>query len=148
MGIFDKIEESGWFGFEDGMLGSTNHCVGYYYGWDEDTINKIVSENDLENKVLSEEDWDDDEPYNVFFDKYFSDSGFEIGDDYIEDGLGYSKVIIDNVNRSIRIMVVPTIVDDYGDEKKVFGFDNNGELVRIIDKIELNKLLEVDWSIN
>ena len=112
MRISDKIEESGWFSFEDGMLGSTNHCVGYYYHYDEDGINEIISEDYLMDRVWGKEDWEEidwneeDESYEEFFDRYFGDGGMEIIEDDVEGGLGYSKIVVDNINRNIRVSFV------------------------------------------
>ena len=70
----------------------------------------------------------------------------EIVEDTIEGGLGYGKIVVDNINRNIRVMVVPLVMD-YNNERKIFGFDSNGELVRVIDNIELNNLLNFSFSI-
>ena len=155
MKIDEQIEESGWYDFCDGYLGSTNHCVGYYYGYDDETINKIKDESDLMSKDLNEEEWDwdydeDEKEYSKFFDKWFSEcNDFDIIPDYNEDNkFRYGKIVIDKVNRSIKIMVVPTLIDMEGNEKLIFGFDSKGKLVRVINEVKLNKLLKSGWDIN
>jgi hypothetical protein len=155
MRIDEQIEESGWYDFCDGYLGSTNHCVGYYYHYDDEDINEIKDEGYLMSRDLCEEDWDwdydeEEKEYNKFFDKWFSEcNDFDIIPDYNENSkFGYGKIIIDKVNRSIKIMVVPTLIDMEGNEKLIFGFNSKGKLIRIINEVKLNKLLKSGWDIN
>jgi hypothetical protein len=162
LSVEERIVESGLFYFDDGYLGSTNHCVEYYYDYDEDKINKIESgEYGLRCLILDKEHfgyWNDgvneDEDGNIidnwdeFFDKWFSDcDDFEIIEDSINGGNGYGKFIVNKEEKYIEIMVVPCLYSDWTSDKKsdikIFGFDwNNGELVREIDEKELNKILE------
>ena len=88
-----------------------------------------------------------DDKISKLIDRYFGDGGMEIVEDDVEGGLGYGKIVVDNINRNIRVMVVPLVMD-YNNDRKIFGFDSNGELVRVIDSIELNNLLKSGWSIN
>jgi len=147
LSIEKRIEESGLFYFDDGYLGSTCHGAGYYEGRDD--INGIKSEDDLNYIILdrsrydgcdiSEESWDD------FFNKWFNDcDDFNIIEDTMGCGLGYGKIVLDKVNKSIKIMVVPVLVNNNGDERLVFGFEDNGNLINIIDNNELDELLESD----
>jgi hypothetical protein len=150
MKIEEKIMESGLFDFSDGYLGSTNHCVGYYYLSDVDHIDDIEEkgEIELESRIFGEEDWngdtDDEETYDEFFDKWFMDSpDSEIIEDVVNGGRGYGKIIVDKVNKEIKIMVVPCIWDEKGNEQKIFGFDyDSGELVREISNEVLVDFIE------
>ncbi len=152
MSIEERIVESGLFSFEDGYLGSTNHGVSYYYSYNEEGIKEIKDENDLESLILDEDYFDEDENENSwdeFFDKWFGDCNeFEIIEDILNGGDGYGKIIVDKVNKSIKIMVVPCLYNsNWSSEKesdiKIFGFDwDNGELVREISDEELSKMLE------
>ena len=161
LSIEERIVESGLFYFDDGYLGSTGHGACYYDN-NRENINKIRSENDLENIVLDKKFGEEDlfevydkenDDYVVvewdkFFDKWFSDCDeYEIIDDGINGGNGYGKIIVDKVNKSIKIMVVPCLYSSYYNDKKsdikIFGFDwESGELVREINNEELGKILE------
>jgi hypothetical protein len=161
LSIEERIVESGLFYFDDGYLGSTGHGACYYDN-NRENINKIRSENDLENIVLDKKFGEEDlfevydkenDDYVVvewdkFFDKWFSDCDeYEIIDDGINGGNGYGKIIVDKVNKSIKIMVVPCLYSSYNNDKKsdikIFGFDwESGELVREINNEELGKILE------
>jgi hypothetical protein len=161
MSIEERIVESGLFYFDDGYLGSTGHGACYYDN-NRENINKIRSENDLESIVLDKKFGEEDlfevydkenDDYVVvewdkFFDKWFSDCDeYEIIDDGINGGNGYGKIIVDKVNKSIKIMVVPCLYSSYKSGKKsdikIFGFDwESGELVREINDEELGKILE------
>ena len=158
MNIEERIVESGLFSFEDGYLGSTNHCVDYYYDWDSEKINEIKNENNLMSLVLDEEYggdiFDEDEDGNVvnnwsdYFDRWFSDCDeYEIIDDSINGGNGYGKIVVDKVNKSIEIMVVPCLYSNYNSGKKsdikIFGFDwESGELVREVSNEKLIEILK------
>jgi hypothetical protein len=139
MAIELKIVESGLFDFSDGYLGSTNHCVNYYYGYDENNINEIIDENDLKNLKLN---WSG-------FEEWFNDcyDGFEIIEDIINGGRGYGKMIVDKVNKSINIMVVPCLFNNNGNEVKIFGFNNDGKLVREINNEKLIEMLKEGYYI-
>jgi hypothetical protein len=161
MSIEERIVESGLFYFDDGYLGSTGHGACYYDN-NRENINKIRSEDDLESIVLDKKFGEEDlfevydkenDDYVVvewdkFFDKWFSDCDeYEIIDDGINGGNGYGKIIVDKVNKSIKIMVVPCLYSSYNSGKKsdikIFGFDwESGELVREISDEELGKILE------
>ena len=158
LNVEERIVESGLFSFEDGYLGSTNHCVDYYYDWDSEKINEIKNENNLMSLVLDEEYggdiFDEDEDGNVvnnwndFFNYWFDDcNDWEIIEDGINGGNGYGKIIVDKVNKSIKIMVVPCLYSNYNSDKesdiKIFGFNyDNGELIREINKEKLNDILK------
>jgi len=158
MNIEERIVESGLFSFEDGYLGSTNHCVDYYYDWDSEKINEIKNENNLMSLVLDEEYggdiFDEDEDGNVvnnwsdYFDRWFSDCDeYEIIDDSINGGNGYGKIVVDKVNKSIEIMVVPCLYSSFRSSKKsdikIFGFDwESGELVREVSNEKLIEILK------
>jgi hypothetical protein len=157
LNIEERIIKSGLFSFDDGYLGSTGHGACYYDN-NIENINKIKSENDLESIVLNEEYggdiFDEDEDGNVvnnwsdYFDRWFSDCDeYEMIDDSINGGNGYGKIVVDKVNKSIEIMVVPCLYSRYSSNKKsdikIFGFDwKNGELVREISNEELIEILE------
>ena len=155
--IQDKIVKSGLFYFDDGYLGSTNHGVGYYHGCDSiEEIEEIKSENDLKSLVLDEGFGDDifDEDdnsvvdnWNKFFDKWFGDcDDFEIIEDSVNGGNGYGKIIVNKEEKYIEIMVVPCLYSNWGSNKKsdikIFGFNDNGVLVREIDNEKLSVILE------
>ena len=158
LSIEERIIESDLFSFDDGYLGSTNHCVDYYYDWDSEKINEIKSENNLMSLVLDEDYggniFDEDEEGNVvnnwsdYFDRWFSDcDDWEIIDDNINGGSGYGKIVVDKVNKTIEIMVVPCLYSDFNSGKesdiKIFGFDYvSGELVREVSDEKLNEVLE------
>ena len=170
MSIEETIEKSGLFQFDDGYLGSTNHCVEYYHGYDKDMINQIIDENDLQSLTLDREyvksdygmftnkivfdthhtngevtydDWDE------IWDKWFKDCPeFEVIEDGLVGGLGYGKITIDQKNKSIKIMVPPCVYTNWGsttndNDQKIFGFDfNTGEMKRVISVEELNVMLQ------
>jgi hypothetical protein len=144
--IEERIVESGLFYFDDGYLGSTNHCVNYYYDWGVEMMNKIKDESNLKSLLLDKEfggdvvgevDWDG------FFDLWFGDcDDWELIEDSINGGRGYGKIVVDKVNKSIKIMVVPCLYSDW-DDIKIFGFDySNGELFREIEEKELEEMLK------
>jgi hypothetical protein len=149
--IEERIVESGLFSFDDGYLGSTNHCVNYYYDWGVGMMNKIKDESNLKSLLLDKEfggdvvgevDWDG------FFDLWFGDcDDWEIIEDSINGGRGYGKIVVDKVNKTIEIMVVPCLYSGWESDKesdiKIFGFDwVSGELVREIGEEELEKMLK------
>ena len=116
LSIEERIVESGLFYFDDGYLGSTNHCVEYYYDYSEDKINKIESgEYGLRCLILDKKHFDywndgenEDEDGNIidnwdeFFDKWFSDcDDFEIIEDSINGGNGYGKFIVNKEEKYI-----------------------------------------------
>jgi hypothetical protein len=151
LSIEERISESGLFDFCDGYLGSTCHGVGYYYGWDDYDIDKISNENELENLVLNKEYFKETESnWDGFFDDWFSDcNDYEIIEDGVNGGKGYGKIIIDKINKNIKIMVVPCLYsNEWGkadslDDTKIFGFDwETGKLVREINKNELREIIE------
>ena len=147
--------------FDDGYLGSTNHGVSYYYGWDNKgkvgmyNVNDIKDENDLCSLLLDKdfgcdykEGYEDDDGdwftnWDDLFDKWFSDC-----DEFIVLDNGYCKFEVDKEKKYINIMVVPCIYSDWGsrkveyDEKPIFKFNDNGELVREISEEKLNEILE------
>jgi hypothetical protein len=98
--------------------------------------------------------FDEDEDGNVvnnwndFFNYWFDDcNDWEIIEDGINGGNGYGKIIVDKVNKSIKIMVVPCLYSNYNSDKesdiKIFGFNyDNGELIREINKEKLNDILK------
>jgi len=153
--IQDKIVESGLFYFDDGYLGSTGHGACYYSNSIEG-IEEIKSENDLKSLVLDEGFGDDifDEDdnsvvdnWNEFFDKWFGDcNDFEIIEDSVNGGNGYGKIIVNKEEKYIEIMVVPCLYSDWGSNKKsdikIFGFNDNGVLVREINEVDLNEILK------
>jgi hypothetical protein len=152
LSVEDRIKESGLFYFDDGYLGSTNHCVGYYYGRNRvGDMDKIESgETSLEYLILNDEFFKENEVegfgnWNDFFDHWFSDSSvgdFEIIEDLIEGDDGYGKFTINKISREIKIEVVPCLYGgDNMDGLKIFGFLPNGELVRNIDRGVLELLL-------
>jgi hypothetical protein len=155
MRIEETIEKSGLFQFDDGYLGSTNHCVEYYYNYDKDMINQIIDENDLKSLTLDREfcngwwsnnvgkDWDE------FWNKWFKDCPeFEVIEDGLVGGLGYGKITIDQKNKSIKIMVPPCVYTNWrsttnDNDQKIFGFDfDTGEMKRVISVEELNVMLQ------
>jgi hypothetical protein len=87
--------------------------------------------------VVGEDDWD------KFFDLWFGDcDDWELIEDSINGGRGYGKIVVDKVNKSIKIMVVPCLYSDW-DDIKIFGFDySNGELFREIEEKELEEMLK------
>jgi hypothetical protein len=144
MSIEERIVESGLFSFDDGYLGSTNHGVGcYYYSWNDESIKKIKNESELESLVL-------DKSFGVedSWDEWFSDCDeFEIIEDTINGGNGYGKIVVDKINKTITIMVVPCLYCTLSSKKesdiKIFGFDwESGELVREINDEELSEILK------
>ena len=157
LSIEERIVESGLFYFDDGYLGSTGHGA-CYYDDNIEGINKIKNESNLMSLVLNEEfggnifDEDEDgsvrDNWNDYFDYWFSDcDDWEIIDDYINGGSGYGKIVVDKVNKIIKIMVVPCLYSRYSSNKKsnikIFGFDySNGELFREIENDELNEILK------
>ena len=156
LSIEERIVKSELFWFDDGYLGSTGHGACYY---DDliDNVNEIKSENDLRNLVLDEEFcgeiYDEDEngvvitSWSDYFDMWFSDcNDYEIIDS-INGGNGYGKIVVDKVNKNIKIMVVPCLYSDYNSNKEndvnIFGFDySNGELVREISDEKLIEILK------
>ena len=67
--------------------------------------------------------------------------------DSINGGNGYGKIVVDKVNKNIKIMVVPFLYSDYNSNKEndvnIFGFDySNGELVREISDEKLSEILK------
>jgi hypothetical protein len=98
--------------------------------------------------------FDEDEDGNVvnnwsdYFDMWFGDCDeYEIIDDSINGGNGYGKIVIDKVNKSIKIMVVPCLYSNYNSGKKsdikIFGFDwVSGELVREVSNEKLIEILK------
>jgi len=157
LSIEERIVESGLFYFDDGYLGSTGHGACYYRNNLENII-CIKDENNLECLVLNEEFggdiFDEDEDGNIrdnwndYFDYWFGDcDDWEIIDDNLNGGSGYGKIVVDKVNKIIKIMVVPCLYSRYSSNKdsdiKIFGFDyNNGELFREIENDELNEILK------
>jgi hypothetical protein len=158
LSIEERIIESELFDFGDGYLGSTCHGVCYYDSEGEKEINEIKDENDLKFIVLNEEYggeiFDEDEDGNVrdnwndYFDYWFGDcDDYEIIEDSLNGGNGYGKIVVDKVNKSIKIMVVPCLYSDYNSGKesdiKIFGFDyNNGELIKEINEEKLSEILK------
>jgi hypothetical protein len=149
LNVEERIIESGLFYFDDGYLGSTCHGVPYYCNWDDENINEIENENDLENIVLNEKYYDYEiNNWNDFFNYWFDDcNDWEIIEDGINGGNGYGKIIVDKVNKSIKIMVVPCLYSNFNSDKesdiKIFGFNyDNGELIREINKEKLNDILK------
>lgn len=144
--IEERIVESGLFSFDDGYLGSTNHCVNYYYDWGVGMMNKIKDESNLKSLLLDKEFGGDvvgEDDWDGFFDLWFGDcDDWEIIEDSINGGRGYGKIVVDKVNKSIKIMVVPCLYSDW-DDIKIFGFDySNGELFREIEEKELEEMLK------
>lgn len=158
MRIEERIVKSGLFSFDDGYLGSTNHCVNYYYDWKIGMMNEIKDESNLKSLLLDKEFglcmWDEEiEDYigvewDKFFDKWFGDcDDWEIIEDSISGGRGYGKIVVDKVNKTIEVMVVPCLYSDWGSNKesniKIFGFDLvSGDLIREIGEVELEKILK------
>jgi len=158
MRIEERIVKSGLFSFDDGYLGSTNHCVNYYYDWKIGMMNEIKDESNLKSLLLDKEFgldvWSEEigdyieVEWDKFFDEWFGDcDDWEIIEDSINGGRGYGKIVVDKVNKTIEIMVVPCLYSDWGSDKesniKIFGFDwVSGELVREIGEVELEKILE------
>jgi hypothetical protein len=157
LSIEERITESGLFSFDDGYLGSTNHGVCYYQGRND--VNDITNESDLMSLGLGKEftefidENDKVHDWNEFFNKWFSDcDDFEIIEDNINGGNGYGKIVVDKKDKWIKIMVVPCLYNsDWGSSResdiKIFGFKDNGELVREISDEKLNKMLEDDYYI-
>lgn len=144
--IEERIVESGLFYFDDGYLGSTNHCVNYYYDWGVGMMNKIKDESNLKSLLLDKEFGGDvvgEDDWDGFFDLWFGDcDDWEIIEDSINGGRGYGKIVVDKVNKTIKIMVVPCLYSDW-DDIKIFGFDySNGELFREIEEKELEEMLK------
>lgn len=144
--IEERIVESGLFSFDDGYLGSTNHCVNYYYDWGVGMMNKIKDESNLKSLLLDKEFGGDvvgEDDWDGFFDLWFGDcDDWEIIEDSINGGRGYGKIVVDKVNKTIEIMVVPCLYSDW-DDIKIFGFDySNGELFREIEEKELEEMLK------
>jgi hypothetical protein len=144
--IEERIVESGLFYFDDGYLGSTNHCVNYYYDWGVGMMNKIKDESNLKSLLLDKEFGGDvvgEDDWDKFFDLWFGDcDDWELIEDSINGGRGYGKIVVDKVNKSIKIMVVPCLYSDW-DDIKIFGFDySNGELFREIEEKELEEMLK------
>ncbi len=144
--IEERIVESGLFYFDDGYLGSTNHCVNYYYDWGVGMMNKIKDESNLKSLLLDKEFGGDvvgEDDWGKFFDLWFGDcDDWELIEDSINGGRGYGKIVVDKVNKSIKIMVVPCLYSDW-DDIKIFGFDySNGELFREIEEKELEEMLK------
>jgi hypothetical protein len=144
--IEERIVESGLFYFDDGYLGSTNHCVNYYYDWGVGMMNKIKDESNLKSLLLDKEFGGDvvgEDDWDGFFDLWFGDcDDWELIEDSINGGRGYGKIVVDKVNKSIKIMVVPCLYSDW-DDIKIFGFDySNGELFREIEEKELEEMLK------
>jgi hypothetical protein len=156
--IEERIVESGLFSFDDGYLGSTNHCVNYYYDWGVGMMNKIKDESNLKSLLLDKEFMGDiwneeigdyiEVEWDKFFDEWFGDcDDWEIIEDSINGGRGYGKIVVDKVNKTIEIMVVPCLYSDWDSDKesdiKIFGFDwVSGELVREIGEKELEEMLK------
>ena len=144
--IEERIVESGLFYFDDGYLGSTNHCVNYYYDWGVGMMNKIKDESNLKSLLLDKEFGGDvvgEDDWDGFFDLWFGDcDDWELIEDSINGGRGYGKIVVDKVNKTIKIMVVPCLYSDW-DDIKIFGFDySNGELFREIEEKELEEMLK------
>ena len=150
--IEERIEQSGFFDFSDGYLGSTNHGAPYYdsiYGT-LDYIHKIdKDENYLKSLTLDKSYYDEyveDQIHNYdeFWNKWFSDvPEFEI----IEDSLGnsnkgYGKITINQTDKIITIQVVPVLFSGDYEEKLIFGFEKDGKLVRLIPDEEIKTELE------
>jgi hypothetical protein len=158
MRIEERIVKSGLFSFDDGYLGSTNHCVNYYYDWKIGMMNEIKDESNLKSLLLDKEFgldvWSEEigdyieVEWDKFFNEWFGDcDDWEIIEDSINGGRGYGKIVVDKVNKTIEIMVVPCLYSGWESDKesdiKIFGFDwVNGELVREIGEVELEKILE------
>jgi len=148
--IEDLIEESKLFDFSDGYLGSMNHGVPYYNNYNNiEDIDEIKSESNLMSLVLDKERGDEElDNWDEFWDKWFKDCDeYEIIEDGINGGLGYGKIVVDKINKSIKIMIVPCLYSDYNSKKdsdiKIFGFDyNSGKLIREIDKDKLSEILK------
>ena len=156
--IEERIVESGLFSFDDGYLGSTNHCVNYYYDWGVGMMNEIKDESNLKSLLLDKEFMGDvwneeigdyiEVEWDKFFDEWFGDcDDWEIIEDSINGGRGYGKIVVDKVNKTIEIMVVPCLYSDWDSDKesdiKIFGFDwVSGELVREIEEKELEEMLK------
>lgn len=162
LSIGERIECSNIAYFDDGYLGSTNHGVPYYHGWDNkgevgmDNVNDIKSEDDLCNNLIDNDYGCDDEwvgfedgngdifdNWDDLFDKWFSDCDeFEILDE------GYCKFEVNKEEKYIKIMITPGIYSNWGsgkveyDEKLIFKFNDKGELVRETSEEELNEILK------
>ena len=147
--IEQRIVESELFYFDDGYLGSTNHGVGYYYsrGNIEDmNLIECNGECELEDLILDKDSYKENScieefeyEWDEFFDMWFGDcEDFEVIEDGLLGGDGYGKIVVDKINRTIKIMVVPVLYDNENNEfEKVFGFDSEGNILRIIDEEDL-----------
>ena len=154
LSINERVECSNLTYFDDGYLGSTNHGVSYYHGWSNNEINNIKDGNDLCSLLLDKDfgcdnmDYEDQEGeefdnWDDLFNKWFSDC-----DEFIVLDDGYCKFEVNKEKKYINIMVVPCIYSDWDsgkveyDEKCIFKFNDNGELIREISEEKLNEILE------
>lgn len=158
MTILERIENSGLFYFDDGYLGSTNHGVSYYHGdGNLKYMNDIeqIGESKLKNIVLDRLWYDETKNHNPeinydeFWNKWFNNTPeWEIIRDEIKKGNGYGKVIVDQNNKTITIMVVPCLYsllrhNPIISDTKIFGFNHDtGKLEREISDMELNEILK------
>ena len=127
-GVMQVIQDLGLAYFDDGLLGSTNHGVGYYYDYEGENANDFIGNfNDvkdkLQSKVIDKEDWEDDDDINLnditnFFKKY--KGTYVIKSSY--DNTNYSRIDVDPVSQTVTIYALPLNNDGID----VVEFTNDG----------------------
>lgn len=122
-----EIEKLGLFSFDEGLLGSTGHGVGYYYhdaGKDAREFAGPFSkvENKLRFITLDKDRWDEEEndpnAINKFFSKY--KGTYIVHSDYDDTNCG--RIDVDSSDQTITIYALP----DNEDGEALLQFSNNG----------------------
>lgn len=134
--VMSEIEKLGLFNFDEGLLGSTNWGVGYYYYHEgKDARDFAGSFRKVEDKLVSttldKDKWDEEENdpnmINEFFNKY--KGTYIVHSDYDDTNCG--RIDIDPSDQTITIYVLP----DNEEGKGLLQFNNNGSEVLVVPNL-------------
>ncbi len=134
--VLSAIEDLGLTYFDDGLLGSTGHGVGYYYHDAGKNANEFIGkftdvEDKLRSRTIDKEYWEDNEDVNEkavddFFRKYKGTHIIKGGDD-----TNYGRVDVNSADQTITIYALPLNADGI----EVIEFNNNGTQLKLNPKV-------------
>ncbi len=134
--VMKEIENLGLFDFSEGLLGSTNWGVGYYYhdeGKDaRDFAGPFIKvEDKLKSTTLDKEYWEgeeiDENVINDFFKKY--KGTYIVHSDY--DNTNCGRIDVDPSDQTITVYALPDNKEGNG----LLQFSNNGLEVLVVPNL-------------